>query len=86
MKTLLVVAEHPALAEAIRTSLNPEQYRVVPRPSMEEAEPMLVHGLANACIIDLALTGVEAIWMLERLRRKAPRIPVILYAGTSQPE
>jgi hypothetical protein len=40
MKTLLVLAGHPGFAEAVRAGLNPEQYRVIDRASLEEAERM----------------------------------------------
>jgi CheY-like chemotaxis protein len=46
MKTILVLSPHPDFAETIRASLNPEQYRVVHRLSVDEAEPLLMHGLA----------------------------------------
>ena len=48
MKTLLVLAEHPGFAEAIRAGINPEDYRVIARTNLEEAEPLLEHGLAEA--------------------------------------
>jgi signal transduction histidine kinase len=86
MKTLLVLGEHPALAEAIRAGINPEQYRVIARTGLADAEPLLEHGLAEACIIDVELTGVREIWLLEKLRSKAPRCPIILYAGAKQSE
>ena len=81
MRTLLVLAEHPDFAEAVRASLNAEQYRVVHRTNVEEAEPLLVHGVADACILDLELSQVQGLWSLEKLRRRAPRCPVIIYAG-----
>ena len=86
MKTLLVLAEHPDFAEAIRAAINPEHYRVIARTGLEEAELLLEHGLAEACIVDVELTSVREIWFLEKLRRKAPRCPVILYAGAKQSE
>jgi signal transduction histidine kinase len=86
MKTLLVLGEHPAFAEAIRAGVNPEQYRVIARTSLDDAEPLLEHGLAEVCIVDVELTSVREIWFLEKLRRKAPRCPVIIYAGAKQPE
>ena len=46
MKTILVLAPHPDLAEGIRAALNPEQYRVVHRSSLEEAEPLLKRAIA----------------------------------------
>ena len=84
MKTLLVLAQHPDSAEAVRAGLNPEQYRVVHRPSLEEAEPLLVHGLVDVCILDVELSNVQGLWALERLRRRAPKCPVIVYTGTKQ--
>jgi len=86
MKTLLVLAGHPDFAEAVRAGINPEQYRVIDRASLEEAEPLLVHGLAEACIVDVELTDVQGLWFLEKLRRKAPKCPVIIFTGANQSE
>ena len=86
MRTLLVIAEHPDFAEAVRAGINPEQYRVIDRTNLDEAEPLLAHGLAEACIVDVELTGVQATWFIEKLRRKAPKCPVIIYTGAKQPE
>lgn len=86
MKSLLVVAQHPDFAEAVRAAVNPELYRVIDRANVDEAEPLLLHGLADACIVDVELNGIQGIWLIERLRRKAPRCPVIVYAGGKQPE
>ncbi len=86
MKTLLVLAEHPDFSEAVRAGLNPEQYRIIARATLDEAEPLLAHGLAEACIIDVELADVQGVWLLEKLRRKAPRCPVIIYTGAKQSE
>jgi signal transduction histidine kinase/CheY-like chemotaxis protein len=84
MKTLLVLAPHPDLAEAMQAGLHPEQYRVIHRVSPEEAEPLLVHGLADVCVLDLELSGAQGIWVIEKLRRKTTRCPIIVYAGARQ--
>jgi signal transduction histidine kinase len=81
MRTLLVLAPHPDTAEAIRTGLNPEQYRVLHRTGLDEGEPLLGHALIDACIVDVELTTVQSIWFLDKLRRRAPKSPVILYTG-----
>ena len=86
MKTILVLSPHPDFAETIRASLNPEQYRVVHRLSVEEAEPLLVHGLADACILDVDLMGVEGVWVIERLRRRDAKSPLIAYTANTQSE
>jgi signal transduction histidine kinase len=81
MKTLLVLAEHPDFAEAIRAGIPGEQYRVVHRRNLEEAEPLLVHGLAEVCILDVELANVQGIWSFEKLRRRAPKCPIIVYTA-----
>ena len=86
MKTLLVLAPSPDLPEAVRAALNPEQYRVLHRATVEEAEPFLAHGLADGCIVDMELTDVQGVWLLEKLRRRAPQCPTIIYAGAKQSE
>jgi signal transduction histidine kinase len=84
MKTLLLLAEHPDLAEAVRAGLNSEQYRVLHRASLDEAEPLLVHGLVDACILDVELTSIQGIWAVEKLRRRAPKCPLLIYTGAKQ--
>ena len=80
MKTILVLSSHPDFAEAVRSSLNPEQFRVVHRHNAEESEPLLVHNLASACILDADLLGVESVWLIERLRQRNAKIPLLAYA------
>lgn len=86
MKTLLVLAPHPELAETIRTGLSPEQYRVIHRATVEEAEPILAHGLASVCILDVELSAVQGVWVLEKLRRRSPRCPLIIFTSAKQSE
>ena len=86
MKTILVLSMHPGFAESIRAGLNAAQYRVVHRLSVDDAEPLLVHGLASVCIVDVDLMGVEGIWVIERLRRHDPKSPVIAYTAGIQSE
>ena len=84
MKTLLVLSQSPDLPGAVRAALNPEQYRVVHRATLEEAEPFLAHGLADGCVLDMELTDVQGVWLLEKIRRRAPKCPTIIYTGTKQ--
>jgi signal transduction histidine kinase len=81
MKTLLVISPHPEIAETIRGGLNPDQYRVIHRTGQEEAEPLLAHGLAHVCILDVELEGVQGLWTIERLRRRDARCPILVYTG-----
>src|SRR5882672_4238122 len=84
MKTILVLSPHPDFAEAVRAALNAEQYRIVHRLNVEEGEPLLVHGLVTTCILDADLLGVESIWIIERLRRRDTKTPIIAYTANTQ--
>lgn len=84
MKTLLVLAPHPELAEAVRAALNPEKYRLIHRIGLEEADPLLARGMVDACILDVELTNVQGIWVLEKIRRRLPHCPVIAYSAAHE--
>jgi signal transduction histidine kinase/DNA-binding NarL/FixJ family response regulator len=86
MKTILVLSNHPDFAETVRAGLNPEQYRVVHRLGVDEAEPLLVHGLVGACILDIDLMDVEIVWAVERLRRRDAKCPIIAYTAYNESE
>jgi signal transduction histidine kinase/CheY-like chemotaxis protein len=86
MKTVLVLAGHPDSAEAIRSALSPERFRVVHRTSLDEAEPLLAHGLVELCVLDVELSGVQGLWAVEKLRRRAPKCPVLVLTDSRQNE
>ena len=84
MKTLLVLAQHPEFANAVRAALNPEEYRVIQRISLEEAEPLLHRGLLGACVLDVEASNVQWVWMIEKLRRRVPQCPILVYTGSKK--
>jgi len=86
MKTILVLTLHPEFAETLRAGLDAELFRVVHRASWEEAEPLLAHGLTHACILDLDLSGVQAIWVVEKVRRSNPQCPILVCTDSKQTE
>ena len=49
---------------------------------MEEAEPLVGRGMADVCILDVELTTVQGIWVLEKLRRLAPNCPLVAYTSS----
>lgn len=86
MKTLLVLSEHPELAENVRAGLDSGLYRVLHRSSAEEAEPILAHELADACLVDMESSGVQGLWFLEKLSRFSNQVPIVVAIGVSEPE
>jgi len=81
LRTFLVIAEHPGLAEAIRAALNPAAYRVIHRLNLDEAEPLLAHGLVQVCALDLDLSNIQGVWLIEKLHRRSAKIPVIVFTA-----
>jgi len=79
MKTILVLAHHPELGEAIRTALNPERYRVVHRMDLTDAEPLLDHSLVQICAVDAPVAEAHGVWVFERLRRRLPMAPILVF-------
>ena len=84
MNTLLVLSPHPDFAEAVKSALSEDKYRIIHRASAEEGEPLLVHGLVNSCILDADLLGVESVWVIERLRRRDANTPIIAFTSAMQ--
>ena len=82
MKTVLVLAQHPELAQVLPQALNAEQYRVLHRATIEEAEPLMAGGMADACIVDVEVGTVQSIWNIEKLRRRMPNTPLVVYVGS----
>src|SRR5882672_9719634 len=81
MKTLLVLAQHPELPEAVRTGLNPDDYRVIHRMDVAEAEPLLGRSRIDLCLLDAEAGGVQGVWVIEKIRRQLPGCPIIVYVG-----
>jgi signal transduction histidine kinase/CheY-like chemotaxis protein len=86
MKTLLILAQHPELANAVRTSVDPEMYRVIHHLSLQDAEPLLTSGQLDACILDLDLLDAQSHWMLDALVRRLTRTPILAFASSRQLE
>jgi len=83
MKTLLVIAPNNGLAAAMRAALDPERYRVLCHVDLREDELLLTSASVDACILDVELTTVEPIRLIERARKALPKAPLLLYTSDS---
>jgi nitrogen-specific signal transduction histidine kinase len=86
MKTILVIAPHPELPEAIRKAFDPEGFRVVHRTGTTEAEPFLHPRLVDLVILDAMVGDLHELWSIEKLRRRLPGCPIIVYSDASRPD
>ena len=83
MKTLLVIATHPELSDAIRAALSAEQYRVIHRRDVTEAEPLLGQGLLDVCVVGAEENDVQSLWAVEKIRKRLPHCPLLVYTGVT---
>jgi signal transduction histidine kinase/CheY-like chemotaxis protein len=81
MKTILVLAAHPEVADAVRAAVDPDQVRVIHRVDAEEAEPLLNPSLIDVCVIDADQAHVQGIWAIEKVTRRAPECPILVFAS-----
>src|SRR3954471_9608415 len=80
IKTILVLAQHPELAESIRAALGPDRYRIVHRVDFADAEPLLEHGLIHVCAVDAPVAETHGMWVFERIRRRMPTAPILVFS------
>ena len=84
MKTLLVIADKPGLAEAIRAALDRDRYRVIFQTEVRTGDAILNPNRVDACILDAELTTIRPIRTLEAIRRSLPFCPILVYASAKQ--
>ena len=82
MKTVLVLASHPDLPEAVRAALNPDRYRLVHRIDVADAEPLLARAMVDLCVIEADQSQAQGIWQIEKVCQRKPRCPVLVYCGS----
>lgn len=86
MKTILVLAQNPELPNAIRSALESHPYRIIHRPDLDEAEPLIRHGALDACLLDADQPQVQAMWIIEKLRELSPELPVLVFSTVRSPD
>ncbi|MBN2508356.1 MAG: PAS domain-containing protein [Verrucomicrobia bacterium] len=59
--------------------MNPDQYRVVHRMHVADAEPLLHQGVVDVCVFDADLAFAEGFWGLGKIRQKLPQCPILAY-------
>ncbi len=83
MKTILVIAQTPALAAALSTLLDREQYRVLHETDLQDEDSVNPAGV-DLCMLDAELTNVQPIRVVEKIRRTFANCPLIIYTNQAQ--
>jgi CheY-like chemotaxis protein len=83
MKTILVIAQTPALASALSTLLDREQYRILHETDLQDNDLFNPSGV-DLCVLDADLTNVQPIRVVERMRNMFPASPLIVFTNQAQ--
>lgn len=75
---LLVVEDHPILADGLIKALKSADYAVDHAADGDAATHMLASQHYDAAILDIGLPGADGYEVLRRMRRKGSKIPVLI--------
>ena len=84
MRTLLILTKQPSLAGAMEAALEAAKYQIIVKEDLWEAESLVSRGAIDAVILDVELTDVRAVRMIEQVRSSAPGVPLIVYTAAKQ--
>lgn len=84
MTTLLVLTKQASLSSAISAVLEPQKYQVITKDDVWEAESLLSRGAIDISIVDVEFTDIRAMRLLEELKKTAPHVPIVVYAGAKE--
>jgi CheY-like chemotaxis protein len=80
-RSLLLIEDEPAVAEATRVAFEMEGYQVTTAASAEEAFACLRASRPHLLLIDYKLPGMSGTEFLRTVRGTDPNIPAILITG-----
>lgn len=75
---LLLAEDDPAVADALKTSLERAGFAVEHAPNGAVAEFLLLREDYDACVLDIGLPMVDGLTVLRRVRQAKPQLPVLL--------
>ena len=75
---LLIVEDHPILADGLIIALKSAAYAVDHAATGEQADHMLATQHYDAVILDIGLPKLDGYEVLRRMRRKGSKIPVLM--------
>jgi UDP-3-O-acyl N-acetylglucosamine deacetylase len=80
-ETILVVDDEANIRRTLRGVLADEGYDVVEAADGRRALELLEHTVPRLAIVDIWMPEVDGIELVERMKRRAPDVPVIVISG-----
>jgi nitrogen-specific signal transduction histidine kinase/DNA-binding NarL/FixJ family response regulator len=78
MRTLLLITPDRGTTEAVREAIDPEKDNLIAQRDLVQAENLLARGAIDVVILDVELTGVAAVRLVQEVRKAAPKCPVFV--------
>jgi signal transduction histidine kinase/ActR/RegA family two-component response regulator len=84
MKTLLILSKLRNFPAAVEAAVDFTKYQLIVKEDLRAAESLLTRGAIDAVILDLELTDVNSVRMIEMVRAAAPDVPLIVVTTDKQ--
>jgi len=84
MRTLLILGRLRAFPASIEAVADLATYRLIVKEDLRAAESLLTRGAIDAVILDVELTDMNAIRVIEQVRQAAPEVPLIVISAGRQ--
>lgn len=78
---VLVVEDNPADAALVRTMLDPEQFQATIAQRMADVAGALALQSFDVALLDMSLPDASGLEALYRLKRAAPKLPIVIVSG-----
>jgi DNA-binding response OmpR family regulator len=78
---LLVVDDNPTVRGLSRLELERQGYRVTTAGTVEEAISCLDQSDVSLAILDILMPGMDGLQLMEALKQKHPKLPIIILTG-----
>jgi len=78
MKTLLILSKLRNFPAAVEAAADFAKYQLIVKEDLRAAESLITRGAIDAIILDLELTDVNSVRMIEQVRAAAPDAPLIV--------
>jgi len=78
---IVLVDDEVSILNSLGGALRDEGYRVSCARSGEEALEELQQDLPDALLLDIWMSGIDGLAVLERVKQFAPQLPVIIISG-----
>jgi len=81
MRALLILSKQRAFPASVEAAVDFSQYQVIVKEDLRAAESLLTRGAIDAVILDLDLTDVHSIRLIEQVRQAAPDAPLFVFTA-----